>query len=364
MFSKEKLKIGITKLARKLFYHLFFWNAAFLFFLFITGNKSLFDTPNSIINISSLYVNTTILGTGIAIIFTLLDALFSDRIMRLSPIRASLFLRSILYFALAFSVTILATTPNAHLILSIASYTDFLTFVPKITMELTRFMVYFYVACIINHSFKEMHKKIGLGNFFEWFFAGLGKPKEEDRVFMFIDMKASTTIAEKLKHKKFSRLVQDVFNDMAVVDNYHGEIYQYLGDGAIISWEVNSGIRNNNCLKAYFAFTRVVERRSGYYERRYGLIPKFKAGLHVGEVMVLQVGSIRRDISYNGDTINTAARIESMCNDLKQDLLISGVLYETLEDRKEYNFKDVGNIKLKGKQKGILLYQVKQKRGR
>ena len=148
---------------------------------------------------------------------------------------------------------------------------------------------------------------------------------------------------------------------MAVVDNYLGEIYQYLGDGAIISWNLKRGIANNNFLKAFFSFTRIINKRERYYMRKYGLLPKFKAGIHVGKVMVLQVGQIRRDISYNGDTLNTTARIEEKCNDFKQNLLISGDLYEMISDTRDFIIKNIGNIKLKGKRKGIDIYQVKQK---
>ena len=206
-----------------------------------------------------------------------------------------------------------------------------------------------------------MYKKIGVGHFFNWFFGRLNKPREEKKIFMFIDMKSSTTRAEQLGHQKFSRLVQDVFNDMSVLYNYGGEIYNYLGDGAVVTWDEGKGLRNNNCIRAFYAFLRVIERRSRYYNWRYGEKPGFKAGLHIGKVMVLQVGSIRRDISYNGDTINTAARIESKCNDYKQDLLISGVLYEALEDKDDFNFKELDSIILKGKKQKVQIYQVKQK---
>ena len=206
-----------------------------------------------------------------------------------------------------------------------------------------------------------MVRKVGRRNFYSWIFGLLNKPREEERIFMFVDMKSSTTIAEKLMHKKFSRLVRDVFNDMAVVDNYNGEIYQYLGDGAIVSWSFKKGLKRNNIIKAFYAFSKVVDKRSKYYQRKYGLVPKFKAGIHIGKVIVMQVGQIKRDISYNGDTLNTAARIEAQCNEYRQNLMISGNLYDLLRDKEEFRFKNVGNIKLKGKKKTVEIYQVKQK---
>ena len=145
-------------------------------------------------------------------------------------------------------------------------------------------------------------------------------------------------------------------------DAYHGEIYQYLGDGAIISWTVNSEIVDGHYLKAYFAFRKRISGRERYFNRKYKLVPEFKAGVHVGHVMALQVGQTRRDISYNGDTINTAARIESMCNEVHQDLLISEDLYNRTENKNAYIFKEIGRIKLKGKRKSTGIYQVKERK--
>jgi adenylate cyclase len=207
-----------------------------------------------------------------------------------------------------------------------------------------------------------MMKKVGKGNFNNWIFGMLNKPREDERIFMFIDMKSSTSIAEKLSHEKFSHLVQDVFNDLAVVDNYMGEIYQYMGDGAIISWPLNKGLKNNNFLRAFYGFSNLLNKRDRYYQNKYGLSPKFKAGVHVGKVMVLQVGRIRRDISYNGDTLNTTARIESMCNAYNKSLLISGDLYNMMIDKDEYYTKEVGNIKLKGKRRKVDIFYVRPKR--
>jgi adenylate cyclase len=268
-------------------------------------------------------------------------------------------LRTLLYVIIAFIVISLAPL-SPEKILSVRSIEGLFSLCPELDIVFFRFFVFLYLSCYMNEFLKKMMRKVGKGNFRNWVFGMLNKPREEERIFMFIDMKSSTTIAEKLLHEKFSHLVQDVFNDMAIVDNYDGNIYQYLGDGAIISWSLKKGLKNSNCIRSFYAFSNMVTKRDKYYQRKYGLSPKFKAGIHVGKVMVLQVGRIRRDISYNGDTLNTAARIESMCNEYKASLLISGDLYDMLRDMKSLLFKEVGNIKLKGKKQGIDIYQVKQ----
>ena len=113
---------------------------------------------------------------------------------------------------------------------------------------------------------------------------------------------------------------------------------------------------------AYYAFKKRISRRTKYFNRKYKLVPEFKAGVHVGHVMALQVGQTRRNISYNGDTINTVARIESKCKEYKQDLLISEDLYKRTEDHDSYLFKEIGKITLEGKRKSTGIYQVTKKK--
>ena len=267
-------------------------------------------------------------------------------------------LRLLLYLFTGFVLLILAAEPSMPL--SELNNTILLNRISAPDFSLIRFLVFFYFAVFLIRLLTNMMARIGKGNIKRWMLGMFDKPMEQERIFMFIDMKSSTSIAEKLDHKKFSHLIRDVFNDLQVVDNYQGEVYQYLGDGAVVTWDLRSGIYRNNCLRAFYAFQKTIRRRRRYYRWRYGQEPAFKAGAHAGKVMALQVGQIRRDISYNGDTINTAARIESKCNEYKQELLISGDLYELLGNRKGFTFRNAGHIKLDGKKQGVDLYKVKR----
>jgi len=360
MLSKEKIRIRFSKLNSNLWFHFMFWNLALLFYVFIVGKNHIFKTYADALEINSPILLIAYLSVICSILFAFIDALFSDRIMRFFPIRLMVFFKSVFYFTSAFVIIIAAAAPSAE-IYSSQSYRDIILELPATNINLLRFLTYFYLSCFLNSFFKGFLRKIGGGNTQRFMLGLMNKPQEEERIFMFLDLKNSTTIAEKIGHKKFSHLVQDVFNDMAIVDNYKAEIYNYMGDGAIISWTVKDGIKNGNCLKAFFAFNSVLKNRTRYYNRKYNLEPKFKAGAHVGKVMVLQIGQIRRDISYNGDTMNTAARIESQCNELRQQVLISGDLQYLLKENKNFRFKSVGEIQLKGKRKGVEIFAAKEK---
>lgn len=358
MITKDKITSSINKLFSNLLFHFVFWIFAYSFYIFLLGDQHIFRTSGALLMKDPAYLLIFFLSIVTTLLFTFIDLLFPDRIVRILPVRLMAFIKSVLYFLSAFIILLAAALPHINLYL-IKSYSDLLKELPEADIILLRFLVYFYFSCFLNSFLRGFIRRMGRSNMGRWAFGLLNKPCEEERIFMFMDLRGSTTIAEKLGHKKFSHLVQDVFNDIAVVDNYYGEVYQYVGDEAIISWSITNGLRNNNCLKAFYAFTYVLEKRQRYYNRKYNLQPQFKAGIHIGKVMVLQIGAIRRDISYNGDTMNTAARIESKCNELKQQLLISGDLYNRIQNKKEFRFKNVGTMELRGKKQPVEIYSVK-----
>ncbi len=190
----------------------------------------------------------------------------------------------------------------------------------------------------------------------------LGKyryPKQEDRIFMFLDLKSSTTIAEKLGHAKFSRLLQDCFHDLTDSAIKHDvEIYIYFGDEAVLTWRAKDGIKNSNCISAYYDFQRMLQEKAEYYNKEYGVVPEFKAGVNAGSVTVAEIGVIKKHIAYHGDVLNTAARIEGKCNEYGKKLLISGVLKKLLSDSETLAFELMGNVPLRGKEAGVDIYSA------
>jgi adenylate cyclase len=184
-------------------------------------------------------------------------------------------------------------------------------------------------------------------------------PRVENRIFMFLDMKDSTTHAENLGHIKFSSLIQDSLNDLtSAIIEHKVEVYQYVGDEAVLTWNPVNGFENANCLQVYYTFKQTLNSRKEYYENTYGFVPFFKAGAHLGEVTVSEVGIIKREIAYHSDVLNTAARIQGKCNEFEAELLISETLKNEMENNKYYRFEHIGGISLKGKQQLVNIYKV------
>ncbi|GMN11220.1 adenylate/guanylate cyclase domain-containing protein [Croceitalea sp. MTPC9] len=219
--------------------------------------------------------------------------------------------------------------------------------------------IYFYiwVTDFVLTVLRQVNLMLGEGNLMKLIRGKFYNPSEEERIFMFLDLQASTGLAERLGHIKYSTLIQDCFNDLAIVLENEAEIYQYVGDEAVLTWPLELGIKSQNCLHAYFNFSELLKKKGNYYQAKYNCQPFFKAGLHSGIVTVTEVGKYKKEIAYHGDTINTAARIQGQCNSLKAQLLVSETLKDQLKED-GYTFTKMGKVPLRGKKKDIVIFSV------
>lgn len=98
---------------------------------------------------------------------------------------------------------------------------------------------------------------------------------------MFLDLKGSTGIAEKLGEHKYFRFIQKVFKDVTpVLLETKGEVYQYVGDEIVITWKVDNGIKDSNCIRCFQNIVKLLEDLTPLYEEQFGVVRIFKAGLH------------------------------------------------------------------------------------
>jgi adenylate cyclase len=203
-------------------------------------------------------------------------------------------------------------------------------------------------------------EKFGQGVLLNFIMGKYHRPKEEMRIFMFMDLKSSTTYAEKLGHIKYSQLIQDCFYDLTdIVIAHHAQIYQYVGDEVVLTWEMKKGLENRNCILTFFEYDRVIQGKSAYYHKKYGLIPEFKAGVNLGNVTTAEVGELKKELAYHGDVLNTAARIEGKCNDFQRRLLVSQDVKERMEDESQITYELMGNIELRGKEQLVNIYAIR-----
>lgn len=205
----------------------------------------------------------------------------------------------------------------------------------------------------------QVNEKYGQGIFLKMIKGDYHRPKVETRIFMFLDIRSSTALAERLGHVKWFELLNNFFNDITepILDT-HGEIYQYVGDEIIVHWNTINGLEDNNCLHCFFEITERIKALDNKYQAEYGVTPRFKAAIHCGNVTVGEIGKIKKDIVFTGDVLNTTARIQELCNEYKVDLLVSQEVMERLTDTKEFSVKPVGSIELRGKQTPVSIFTI------
>jgi adenylate cyclase len=221
--------------------------------------------------------------------------------------------------------------------------------------------LYMASVIVISQFYTEVSENIGLGVLNNFFTGKYHSPKEEARIFMFLDMKSSTTIAESLGHIRYFEMLREYYSDLSdSIVKYSGEIYQYVGDEIVVSWTLKNGLNNNNCIQCFFAMRTALSKQAARYNERFGVLPEFKAGFHFGKVTTGEIGKIKKEIIFTGDVLNTTARIQGLCNDYKVDLLISDELMSQLDPDPAFRVTTLGETSLKGRDKKIELYTLLQ----
>lgn len=204
----------------------------------------------------------------------------------------------------------------------------------------------------------EVSEKYSRGVFFNIMIGRYLQPKEERRIIMFLDLKDSTPIAEKLGHKEYFKFIRDfIFYISSGFIESNGRIYQYVGDEIVVWWP-ESKENAHRSVASLLSTRKELNKQMDRFKRRYGIFPEYKAGIHTGNVTVGQVGIIKKDLVMSGNTINTAARIRSACTDLNQKFIVSKDVLDLL-DMKDWQTEPLGLVDLKGKNQEIELFALK-----
>ena len=175
-------------------------------------------------------------------------------------------------------------------------------------------------AAFVFALMADVNTLLGQNVLLNFIFGRYYAPRLESRVFLFIDMEGSTGLAERLGPLDFHRLVNRFINDLTQpIVAAHGEIHRYIGDELIATWKLKEGIALGRCVAACFAAIDQLAKRAPDYRREFGAAVKVRAGLHCGPVVTGEMGSVKREIVFLGDTVNTAARIQELCRETGED---------------------------------------------
>jgi adenylate cyclase len=214
------------------------------------------------------------------------------------------------------------------------------------------------ILFILTQLIIEINEKYSPGVFVDIMLGKYVQPKDEKRIIMFIDLKDSTTIAEKLGHKEYFKFIRDFIYYISIgLMEYGGRIYQYVGDEIVVSWP-DSRRNAKKCIYALIEARKSLNKNLNKFLRKYGVVPEYKAGIHVGEVTIGEIGIIKKDLVMSGDTMNTTARIRTACNELNQKFIASKDFLDQIK-LKNWQAEPLGPIELKGRNHSIELFALK-----
>jgi adenylate cyclase len=218
---------------------------------------------------------------------------------------------------------------------------------------------YFVVLAVAMLFAMQMNRMIGT-NVLRYFLAGrYHRPTAEERIFLFLDLERSTALAERLGSARYFELLRRFVDDLTdPIVAARGEIYQYAGDEVVVTWPLAEGVRAANCIRCFFWSQDAVAREAARYARDFGMVPRFRAGLHGGTVTAGELGDLRRQIVFVGDILNTAARLEEYAKRAGLDLVVSDSLLRRLELPPGIEARRCGELDLRGKEAPVAAYSL------
>jgi adenylate cyclase len=337
-----------------------FWIIAYLFYFiiiyFVTKAVTSLYPQKVEVYIGENIVVAIIVGIIFGSILGIVDY-FTDKKLHGRSLGVEIIIKGVLYLGAWYLVVFIGYAIGSHIQ---AQFVDssFVTYTEVFTANVFyAASIYTAIMIIVISFIKQMNLKFGPGVLIPMLLGRFRNPRIEKRIFLFMDLKDSTTHAEKLGNLKFSELIQDCFSDVnKVIPPFNAEIYQYVGDEVVLTWRSEEGLRSDNCIRFFFAFQKQLQERKEYYLNKYSFLPEFKAGANIGTITVAEVGDFKREIAYHGDTINTASRIQGVCNNYRKSFLISQDLKN--EIGKKFIGELISTIKLRGKEKETNLYNV------
>ena len=311
-----------------------------------------------LINEKRVNYNSILVGLPLGLVFCLLELFLmpkAENLFRQWSFTKMLILKTLFYSTVIYIVTVaLAIVGDMVAGRKLNELPAYLASAEQLILVLYTLLIYGSLVFLV-----QINHLLGEGILWKFLQGKYHKPREEERIFMFLDMKSSTTIAEQLGHVRFYTLLNELFHEISQpVLKTKAEIYQYIGDEVVLTWQVEDGLENSNCLNTFFLFRDSLLRNGERYFKNFGVKPEFKAGLHFGKVISAQIGDLKREIVYNGDVLNTTSRIQDECNKYQRDCLVSGKLMNRLRQKNGFQWERMDTVTLRGKETEVELFSV------
>jgi len=227
--------------------------------------------------------------------------------------------------------------------------------------DLPRIVALALTASVLFGAMFELVRLIGGRALLNVILGRYRHPTREERVLMFLDLAGSTSLAESLGEIRMQDLLTRFFFDIDVPIVAHaGEVHAYVGDEVIVTWPLTSRVSADRCIECFFAIENRIAELADSYQLEFGSVPRFRAGLHAGPVVISECGNSRRQIAYFGDTMNVTQRIQEHCKAVGRTLLISADLMNRLSASTQVHTEALGQVTLRGRLAAVEVFAIER----
>jgi len=186
---------------------------------------------------------------------------------------------------------------------------------------------------------------------------GAGENARKEMSIFFSDIRAFTTLVEGKTPEESYQFINDYLACMEPsIRKYNGFVDNYIGD-AILALFDDGGA--DNAVQAAIDSQMELQHYNLHRQERGEPPVSNGIGISTGQLMLGTLGSSDRlACSVIGDSVNTAARVESLTKTYKAAILITDLTYRNLIDPTRYLLRPVDKVRVKGKNSTVTIYEV------
>lgn len=226
-----------------------------------------------------------------------------------------------------------------------------------------------YGATVVEHFVREQREKQRLSRFFSPDVLRVVvrdrdgrslRPRRRLVTVLFSDIRGFTSISERLQPEQVDEMLREYLTVMTeVVFRHGGTVDKYIGDGimALYNAPYEDPEHALKAIRTALEFQERVVPFSATWEARLGVPIRCGVGINSGEAIVGSMGSRQRnEYTAVGDTVNLAARLESITKDYGVSIIISESSYEYVKGR--FPTTALDTVTVKGKSQSVKIYGV------
>ena len=220
-----------------------------------------------------------VLGASIGMGYLLVVEL--RRVFRDINLLAAFLIKSVVLIVAAFLINLLLYAINSITLMGVPLSESFHHFYEDFSdiHRLLQKILYWLILFVITQLIIELNEKYSPGVFMDILLGKYVHPKIEKRIVMFMDLKDSTPIAEKLGSQQYFRFIREfIYHISNALIEYGGRIYQYVGDEIVVSWVYNEA-NSKKCIKALIQARRNINRHHEHFRKSFTCGPPMFLGI-------------------------------------------------------------------------------------